>query len=160
MTHSLAHSLGLLVLLCLVSSLVTCALPLVPLAMPLTGASSTHGRPAPPAAAGMRAMSAVPVPAAAVAASAAAPAVDCVLMAPPSSGGLEVVEATPISSISGTGTGTGTGAAPRPPSQWPTVSPFVSTDPNVPTIWGDKNSDGVDREDPYCMWKNGQKACI
>lgn len=38
-------------------------------------------------------------------------------------------------------------------------SPFVSTDPNVPTVYGDAHRDGVDREDPYCKWIDGKKMC-
>lgn len=38
-------------------------------------------------------------------------------------------------------------------------SPFLSTDPKKPTVWGDKTKDGVDVEDPWCQWKDGAKFC-
>lgn len=67
---------------------------------------------------------------------------------PPSSGGLVIGP-------------DGTGAAPSEPNNgWPTTSPFLSTDPAHPTVYGGPDSDGVDKDDPYCKWKDGMKFCI
>jgi len=43
---------------------------------------------------------------------------------------------------------------------WPKESPFLPKDPKAVVVWGDEHHDGVDKQDPYCIWKGGHKACV
>jgi hypothetical protein len=76
---------------------------------------------------------------------------------PPSSDGFVVTDEEEEAEDSNAGQPTDGSPAHHP---WPERSPFISTDPNVPTVWGNKDKDGVDPDDPYCMWRNGHKFCI
>lgn len=51
-------------------------------------------------------------------------------------------------------------ADPHSVHTWPSKSPFLSKDPKVPTVWGNKDKDGVDPNDPFCQWKDGVMYCI